>query len=93
MSLNQQFNFHSKFNLLFFIYFSFRLGKSLPVIKALSPRDLLINEDKAKKALKIDESQPDTIIQIKLMDDRNILVRANEKHKISDLRTYIITYV
>lgn len=87
MSLNQQFNFHSKFNLLFFIYFSF------PVIKALSPRDLLINEDKAKKALKIDESQPDTIIQIKLMDDRNILVRANEKHKISDLRTYIITYV
>ena len=72
----------------------YKLGSPTPnVTSNASPSDKANNEELAKKNLKLDASQPQTQIQIRLSDGSRLVIKANLKHTIQDLRRYINTYL
>lgn len=49
------------------------------------------NEEKAQKALNVQDGEPTTNIQIRLADGSRVIARVNHTHRISDLNRFIVT--
>lgn len=47
------------------------------------------NEEAAKTTVGVDASQPNTTVQVRLMDGSRLLVNLNHTHTVGDLRRYI----
>ena len=60
-----------------------------PVVSTASANDKASNEDKAKRNLALDTSQPSTQIQLRLSDGSRMVVKANLSHKLGDIRAYL----
>jgi UBX domain-containing protein 1 len=56
---------------------------------ALSDTEKADNEEAAKTAVGVDSSQPNTTVQVRLMDGSRLLVNLNHTHTVGDLRRYI----
>lgn len=56
---------------------------------ATSPNENAVNEKKATEALKLDEGQPITMIQIRLADGSRVAGRFNHTHTVEDIRQFI----
>jgi len=70
----------------------YMLGSPTPkVVSNATPNEKVSNEETAKKNLNLDESKPTTQVQIRLSDGSRIVIKANQTHKVSDLRQYILT--
>jgi UBX domain-containing protein 1 len=70
----------------------YKLGSPTPtVVSNASASDIATNEQRAKSQLQLDESKPSTQIQIRLSDGSKLVIKANQTHKISDIRQYIST--
>jgi UBX domain-containing protein 1 len=70
----------------------YKLGSPTPnVVSNASADDMATNEQKAKQQLQLDESKPSTQIQIRLSNGSRLVIKANQTHKISDIRRYIST--
>lgn len=54
-----------------------------------TPADNAANEQRASEALKLDESQPVTAIQIRLADGTRVAGRFNHTHTVEDIRRFI----
>lgn len=54
-------------------------------------QDKEANENEAKEALNVDQSQPTTNIQIRLVDGTRLLGEFNHSHTVADIRSYIRT--
>lgn len=46
-------------------------------------------EKAAREALKVDESQPTSSVQIRLPDGSRMVVKVNHGHTVGDVRTYL----
>lgn len=68
-----------------------KLGSPTPqVVSNASANDLETNEKQARDELRLDTAQPTTQIQVRLSNGTRIIIKANQLHKVSDLRSYII---
>jgi UBX domain-containing protein 1 len=56
---------------------------------ALTDTEKTDNEEAAKTAAGVDSSQPNTTVQVRLMDGSRLLVNLNHTHTVGDLRRYI----
>lgn len=68
----------------------YKLGSPTPtVVSNASPNDEESNEREAKKELNLDESKPMTNIQVRLSNGTRLIIKANQSHRVSDLRLYL----
>lgn len=49
------------------------------------------SEEEARQNLKLDETKPTTVVQVRLADGSRLTIKVNLNHTISALRTYICT--
>ena len=71
----------------------YKLGSPTPQVTSnATPNDKQSNEAKAKTNLKLNESAPNTQLQIRLSDGSRLIIKMNNSHRISDIRNFINTY-
>ena len=73
----------------------YKLGSPTPTVvsSATNPDDKEANEKAAKEQLAVDESAPVTQIQVRLSNGTRLVAKANQSHKIDDLRKFINRFV
>ncbi len=68
----------------------YKLGSPTPtVVSNASQNDVESNEKQAKQELSCDESKSTTNIQVRLSNGSRLIIKANQTHRVSDLRRYI----
>lgn len=60
-----------------------------PAAAPATPDENAVNEKRANAELKMDEAQPNTMIQIRLADGSRVAARFNHTHTVEDIRRFI----
>lgn len=68
----------------------YKLGSPTPnVVSTASANEVESNESAAKRELNLDESKPTTQIQVRLSNGSRMIIKANQTHRVTDLRKFI----